>query len=452
LRAQPCGEKGRLRRARRLAPRRQVRAAHATGALSAETADVVCRTLDDLPTSCPLGQVEGVLTHALPELLGRWVAGNPLDPDPELSRVRGEHVAEVLQAALESTGAPCDRLEAPLVLLAQVLPPAVLAVELQAIVDALEPEALVEEELEAWDDRSVRLVKRRFEPGWRLEAHLTDEAGQRLNAELEARKARHAAEQARLRKAAQQAVGAGELPTQVRQPDDCASACGDALDDDLPHGEFGSAGPGTDVPAASPFSPVGDLGPADTADDPRCGAPRLTPEQLAHDLFLGLLDDVAQVRSPGERQPATVTVTATLAEVEGRVGALPGAFDVGRASVPVSTAELRRLGCGGVLSAVLLDAARHPVGASGSHRHATARERRALRATWGRYCSTDGCGSTRTVPHHVRPFWLSGETKLDDLVPQCEVCHHDLHLGHRVLRLRDGRLLDELGWVQVTSA
>jgi len=75
------------------------------------------------------------------------------------------------------------------------------------------------------------------------------------------------------------------------------------------------------------------------------------------------------------------------------------------------------------------------------------RERRALRARWGPTCATAGCHHTRTVPHHVRPWWLSHFTRLRDLVPLCTSCHVDLHEGHRTLRLRDGRLIDDHGWV-----
>lgn len=40
------------------------------------------------------------------------------------------------------------------------------------------------------------------------------------------------------------------------------------------------------------------------------------------------------------------------------------------------------------------------------------------------------------------------QTRLRDLAPLCEHCHHDLHEGHATLRLRDGRLIDENGWVR----
>jgi hypothetical protein len=38
------------------------------------------------------------------------------------------------------------------------------------------------------------------------------------------------------------------------------------------------------------------------------------------------------------------------------------------------------------------------------------------------------------------------------MIPACEHCHHDLHDGHRTLRLRDGRLINEYGWLTSVAA
>ncbi|MCW2606286.1 MAG: hypothetical protein JWO60_979, partial [Frankiales bacterium] len=62
----------------------------------------------------------------------------------------------------------------------------------------------------------------------------------------------------------------------------------------------------------------------------------------------------------------------------------------------------------------------------------------------------NGCTLPGTIPHHAEPFWKSRQTKLADLAPLCEHHHHDVHEGHKTLRLRDGRLLDEWGWVTDT--
>ena len=39
-----------------------------------------------------------------------------------------------------------------------------------------------------------------------------------------------------------------------------------------------------------------------------------------------------------------------------------------------------------------------------------------------------------------------GATSLRDTAMVCQPCHHDLHVGKKTLRLRDGRWLDENGW------
>ena len=120
--------------------------------------------------------------------------------------------------------------------------------------------------------------------------------------------------------------------------------------------------------------------------------------------------------------------------------------------MPIRAAALQRLGCSIALDAVLLDALGTPVGASSTRRMPNRRERRAMRARWGPTCAVHGCHASRTVPHHVEPWWRSGCTRLCDLVPLCASCHHDLHEGHRTLRLRDGRLIDDHGWVDVLLA
>jgi hypothetical protein len=125
-------------------------------------------------------------------------------------------------------------------------------------------------------------------------------------------------------------------------------------------------------------------------------------------------------------------------------GALPARMSDG-ARLRLDT--VRRLGCDGRLTAVVLDAYGRPVGASGTHRHATRRERRALEAQWGG-CAVDGCNQpfARTRPHHVIPWWLSKITRLKDLAPVCEHHHHDIHEGGRTLQLRDGRYICPIGW------
>ena len=70
-----------------------------------------------------------------------------------------------------------------------------------------------------------------------------------------------------------------------------------------------------------------------------------------------------------------------------------------------------------------------------------------MRAAWGSRCAVNGCTLPGEVPHHAEPFWKARLTALKDLVPLCRHHHHDVHDGHQKLRLRDGRVIDEWGWV-----
>jgi len=57
----------------------------------------------------------------------------------------------------------------------------------------------------------------------------------------------------------------------------------------------------------------------------------------------------------------------------------------------------------------------------------------------------------RIRPHHVHGYAEDAITSLDDTLPVCDVLHHDLHDGHRTVRLRDGRYLNEHGFTDTPS-
>jgi hypothetical protein len=427
LRRQPTGDGGRLARAQRLAVRPVVQAAVATGTVGLGAAGTVCRMLDKLPADAGPGQVEGVLRNGLPMLLSRWTAGDNAAGGDEVAAARAATVAQVIADGLAATAmSPADRLEPAFTLVAQAIAPGVLEKELQELVDALAPEPAADAAERAYQDRSLRVRKKRCAPGWRLTGELTDEVGEALHADLEARQLAHQQDQARLATARQAAGADGDQPARG------AGGDADAL--------FGTVGAGS-APHLHPDSDTDPWG--EQPDSPR----PLTDEQLAHDLFAAMLADLGSIERPGAPRPRQITITADLAAAEGTLGALPGTLLTPNGPTTLTREQLRRAGCDGILAAVLLDAARTPVGASGTHRHATERERRALRAMWGSYCSEDGCPSTRTVPHHVNPWWKTGITKLADLVQFCDNTHHAVHDGHKTIRLRDGRLLDENGWV-----
>ena len=161
-----------------------------------------------------------------------------------------------------------------------------------------------------------------------------------------------------------------------------------------------------------------------------------------------LARDGAATDGAGSARPAAdLTIIIREETLTQQGGALPARLADGT-RLPASAAQ--RLGCDGRLSAVIVDALGHALHASGTHRHATQRERRALHAQWGG-CAIDGCTEpfSHTRPHHVIPWWLSKITRLKDLAPLCEHHHHDIHEGKRTLRLRDGRHIGPLGWVDL---
>jgi hypothetical protein len=51
------------------------------------------------------------------------------------------------------------------------------------------------------------------------------------------------------------------------------------------------------------------------------------------------------------------------------------------------------------------------------------------------------------VPHHVLRHSRTGHTALEESLPVCDRLHKDLHLGKKSIRLRDGRLVTEDGYV-----
>jgi hypothetical protein len=179
LRQQPCGDGGRATRSRRLATRPRVRAAIVDGDVGLTTADVLAKALEDLPETAEPGQVEGVLTGAVPELLSRWTARNALDPSADpVADARAAAARQAVSEGLAAVAAsPAERLEAAYVLIGQAVAPAALASQLQLLADALAPEQLLEREQQSYDDRSVVLTKKRLQPGWRLRGDLTDEVG-----------------------------------------------------------------------------------------------------------------------------------------------------------------------------------------------------------------------------------------------------------------------------------
>ena len=460
LRAQPAGDRGQLALARQLDAHPHVAHALAAGQVSLRTAAVVCRALARVSalSEVPDAQLHGVLLHGVRPLLHEW-AGAARERDEELTgdpdktaedllfAARAGERDRVLAHAVRDSHLPAaDRLAEPFVLLARVLAPRGLPDALRTLVDALEPE------VEATPEDPFLTLRQRVDGLWDLHAVLDAETGTLLDAELTARKKARTVPDDEAAEAPSPAdhwpatvVPTGDVDTPSLPPQPVLPL-GPLVDE-----AFGQVGPG--LPSLPPVA-WRDLPGAPVEGEPGMpgGIDHHSTGRRHHDAFVQLVADLAGVPpGSGIPPPAHLTVTATLATVLAEPGAPPAELDTGRRPVPLTPSQLARLSCDAALSAVVLDAAGSSVGASGQHRHATARERRALRALWGASCAVNGCDRTATVPHHVEMFSRSRRTRLADLVPLCTGHHHDVHDAHRTLRLRDGRLIHEDGWADRTA-
>ncbi len=408
LRRQVGGDAGQLTLARRLSARTLVWQALATGELSGRGAGQLCAALEQVPVEVAEARLEAVLVHGVADQLRLQLGvGLPAGREPSVDQLalRAE-LASVVGDALNDTALPpADRLEPVLLLLARETAPGMLQHTLDYLLDALLPDGIDEPDAR---DFYLDLVPV-LEGAWDVRGHLDHQTGTLLEAEL-ARQARaRQADDTEIDRRAAEAAG----PEAVR-----------AFRAD-PFDPFDPALP----PPAGPYRPLRSKG------------------RLRHDDLTQLLTDAAETGAgTGQPAPVAITIVASLDAVQGRDGALPGQVQTAGRPFTVRPETLQRMGCYSELTAVLLDATGRPIGVSSTRRSADRRERAALAALWGAWCAVQACARTTTVPHHVRPWWLSRETILKDLIPLCAGCHHDVHDGHRTLRLKDGRLIDEHGW------
>ena len=430
LRRQPGGEDGQVTLARRLAERPVVGTALAEARIGLRGAAQLCTALEAVPADLDDALVTAVVQDGIGRLLLEQTGGTPEDDlAADVLAQRAADGAVLAGCCADVTAAPAARLEPAFVLLAERLSPGQLGSALRLLLDPLQPDGT------DLPDRDPYYLELRIlaDGDVDLRGLLDPETGQSLAAEIERRL------QAARKVADVGSDGGGPADRGEPDTDDPLLAWDQALSDAEVRASRRAAQPG------------GDAGSADRGPD----APlRLVAVgRRRHDALRDLLTDAAGADEPGQPAPCHLTVIATLDAVEGRLGALPAQLTLpdGRTTA-LRPETLQRLGCNSQLDAVLLDALGTPVGASSTRRMPNRAERRALRARWGPTCAVDGCHHSRTVPHHVVPWWLSHLTQLTDLVPLCASCHHDLHEGHRTLRLRDRRLIDDHGWVSVLAA
>ena len=195
--------------------------------------------------------------------------------------------------------------------------------------------------------------------------------------------------------------------------------------------------------------------PADTAswaaqhsDEPGAPAPR-SRRQQDHDALKLALRRLLDTGTLGLRDKTCphLLVTVSLDQLQSRPGALPATTAAGT-TLPAGL--VRRLLCDSRISRLVLSLGRKVLETSHTERTLTPHERRALHVQWGGRCAGAGCTSppgTPLVPHHANPWHTTGTTAYTDSVPLCDSTHHDLHTGHKTIRLRDGRRLGPHGWV-----
>ncbi len=485
LRTLPCGDTGQLALSRLLRDRPVLGQAFADGRVSARTFGAVARELARVPLQVLPEQLEGVLVDGLGELLRVWAGAACLDPTPEQEAVfdeRREQLATVVRSGLQDTWSDAaGKLEPAFTLAATVLAPAEVVAGVRLLVDALQPRGADRRHGRAGVPRpgavaaqaqDRRLVvagapdrRGRTAPARRTDYPRPGQPGPQGPPDPAARRTRQRRRHRRGRPAAE-----GVRPGPARRPApvehvEYGQEAGGSGDGD---GERGSEDPVRGIEAVAETDrdgstvetdrdgmdgEAGRFGTAGAGVDPDPFGGHVEGEvlgsrdQRAHDAFAQLLADLTTC-APGAGTPAPshLTITASVDALDGKPGAPPGRLHTSSGDVPLTPSQLRRHACSSLLSAVLTDARGRPVAASGDHRHATARERRALHAAWGSTCAVNGCALTGTVPHHAEPWWKTHQTTVRDLVPLCQHHHHDLHDGSKTLRLRDSRCIDEWGW------
>jgi hypothetical protein len=379
---------------------------------------------------CPDGLVDG-----LPgEEVVAAIVGNVIDQvcrdrfglssdDPSQAALLLE-LQEATTAISSSGGSQVARVEAAMVLLAQHMTPKSLTGALEDLVLAVVPSLLEDREKSAQDKRAFSL-KPNPDGTWHAEGTLTPECGERLHSALAAEARRDPA---------------NPVDTALREQERDALAAAEGRD------RFTHPDP---VPDWERMALL-EAGDADPHLVPR------SPSKRLHDAFDRLLERYLSTGLGGVhgKVPVQMAVTIGARTVEGAPGAPPGHGASGR---PLARSLLRRLWCDAHVTALLMSSGWKPLGVVHSARTITGTELKAVTVQFDNRCAGDGCcpGTpdplTPLVPHHVKQHAVYSRTSIDETVLACPTLHHDLHSGKRTVRLRDGRLLSEEGWVPETQ-
>jgi hypothetical protein len=404
-----------------------VRAGRVSLAGAAKTAAALVRL--DRYLDQPDGRIDGVDGEGV--LVG--IGENVLDlicqhhfglsaKDPAQAALLAELEAAVA-AVHAAGGSQATRLEQLLVLLTEQLPLKALTGALEQVVDALLPLRLEEQEQTAQDKRALALTPNP-DGTWELSGTLTPECGERLFTALAAEARRDPAnpEDTLLRQAHRQSEREAAGPDPVSA--------------------------GAELPA---WEREALNGLAWTPERDQVLVPRSRSKRL-HDALNRLLERYLSTGLGGThgKVPVQATVTVSSRTLEDRPGAPPGRGASGR---PLARSLIRRWWCDAHVTTLLLSHGWTPLGIVHSARTLTGTELKAARAQFDQRCAGDGCcpGTPDPliplVPHHVIGHAVAGRTSLGETLLICPTLHHDLHTGKRTIRLRNGRLLNEDGYL-----
>jgi hypothetical protein len=451
---------------RRLGALPHLRAALTEQRVSFTAANQVGKTIADLSThldrqdglidQLPGDEVLAGMCAGVLELIAQHHGGLSSD-DPKQAALLAS-LDERLGAIALSPTSQLDRAEQLLVLVATELPADRLGGALEQITLQLLPSRLERQEREAQRQRSLRL-KPNPDRTWDLRATLTPEVGEQLFTALAAEARRDPANpvdthaRAALRDAARDPEAYAEaLAAQAAVDTTAAQAASDAAAAGSEHslddvGRFDEAESGllteTDPWDARPLSSSVDAG---EAPSPRTRGQRL------HDAAGRMLSRYLAQGLGGTSNKIPVQVSALISErtIVGAPGAPPARGGSGR---PLAASLVRRWWCDANVTALLMSDGMIPLGLVHQQRTLTAVETKAITAQFGQRCPGIGCCSgepdplTPLIPHHIEMFSTNGQTSLGLTAWICEVLHQDIHLGKKTVRLRDGRLLDENGFL-----
>jgi len=377
----------------------------------------------DLVCGCVLGMSEGDarLLH-LQSATQQIIASGPPGGDPA-----GAGAGQARRGPAAAGAGQLDRLEAAFVLLAEHIAPSLLTSCLEELVLAVVPSLLEDRAKRGRDSAGLSLQLNDDGSGWRLDADLDLQCGERLFTALRSELQRDPAN--RLDTAAAAALRAQGI---------------DPWDPDT--GALGTPGSGDGTADSAGRLDLADLAEVSPSDWPR------SRRQRMHDAFDALLGRYLEHGLGGSSQkvPVQVNVTLSAALIDDQPGALPAIADSGAA---IPHCLLQRWWCDSRVTAYVLNRGSQALRAVHLGRTLTGLERRAAAIEHRRRCAGVGCcrggtdPTTELVPHHVRRYADDGATSLTDTILVCDVLHRDLHDGQQRVRLRNGRYLTEKGWV-----